>query len=45
MYNPAQAKTLLDDLRAHDKPYQDRFWNSVDMVKRNGYFGETRAMP
>lgn len=45
MYNPAQAKSLLEDLRKGGKPAQDRFWNSVDLLERNGYLGDTRAMP
>lgn len=44
MYNPAQKKSLLDDLRAHPEQ-QKRFWDSVDLLEKNGYLYDTRTMP
>jgi hypothetical protein len=47
MYNPEQKKTLIDDLNAHrsDPTYAKKLQDSLALVRRNGYLGETRAMP
>lgn len=45
MYNPAQKKDLLADIDKHDEAYAQRLRDSLQMVRRNGYMGETRAMP
>jgi len=45
LYNPQQKKTLLDDINSHDEAYAQKLMNSREMARRNGYLGETRAMP
>jgi hypothetical protein len=45
MYNPAQKKTLVEDLRKAGPAAQKRFWDSVDLLESNGYLNDTRAMP
>jgi hypothetical protein len=47
MYNDAQKKDLAADLEAHrkDPTYAAKLKASLDMVRKNGYMGEQRAMP
>jgi hypothetical protein len=45
MYNPEQKKTLLEDIDKHDEAYARKLQDSLALVRRNGYLGETRAMP
>jgi hypothetical protein len=45
MYNPEQKKTLLEDIDKHDEAYAKKLQDSLALVRRNGYLGETRAMP
>jgi hypothetical protein len=44
LLNTTQKKALVDNLRAHPEQ-QKRFWDSVDLLERNGYLNDTRAMP